>query len=140
MPSPRTIELVKATVPALQAHGLALTTHFYDRLFSNEPELKNIFNLATRPAASKQQAWRTPCSHMPETSRTRRRWAPGRVAHRAQAREHRHPADHYPIVGRHLLGVDPRVLGEAATDEIIAAWAEAYGELAPRADRGRDRL
>src|SRR5690606_41634485 len=39
-------------------------------------------------------------------------------------------AEHYPIVGKHLLVAIKDVLGDAATDEVIAAWAEAYGLLA----------
>jgi nitric oxide dioxygenase len=39
-------------------------------------------------------------------------------------------AEHYPIVGHHLLGAIKEVLGDAATPALIAAWAEAYGELA----------
>ncbi|TWT63122.1 Flavohemoprotein [Rubinisphaera italica] len=38
--------------------------------------------------------------------------------------------EHYPIVGRHLLDAIQEVMGDAATDEIIAAVAEAYGVLA----------
>jgi nitric oxide dioxygenase len=39
-------------------------------------------------------------------------------------------AEHYPIVGRHLLGAIQETLGEAATPDLLAAWGEAYGELA----------
>src|SRR5690606_10401210 len=38
--------------------------------------------------------------------------------------------EHYPIVGTCLLQAIREVLGEAATDDIINAWAEAYGQLA----------
>jgi nitric oxide dioxygenase len=38
--------------------------------------------------------------------------------------------EQYPIVGEHLLGSIKAVLGEAATDDIISAWAQAYGNLA----------
>ena len=38
--------------------------------------------------------------------------------------------EHYPIVGKHLLVAIKDVLGDAATDEVIAAWGEAYGLLA----------
>ena len=38
--------------------------------------------------------------------------------------------EHYPIVGENLLESIREVLGEGATDEIINAWAEAYGFLA----------
>ena len=36
--------LVKATVPVLKTNGVALTKHFYQRMFTHNPELKNIFN------------------------------------------------------------------------------------------------
>jgi nitric oxide dioxygenase len=38
--------------------------------------------------------------------------------------------EHYPIVGENLLASIREVLGDGATDEIINAWAEAYGFLA----------
>jgi nitric oxide dioxygenase len=38
--------------------------------------------------------------------------------------------EHYPIVGKHLLASIEEVLGDAATKEIIDAWAAAYGVLA----------
>src|SRR5690606_26380971 len=38
--------------------------------------------------------------------------------------------EHYPIVGKHLLVAITDVLGDAVTDEVRDAWAEAYGFLA----------
>ncbi|SPU09435.1 flavohemoglobin [Bacillus licheniformis] len=38
--------------------------------------------------------------------------------------------EHYPIVGQHLLEAIEIVLGEAATEDILQAWAEAYEEIA----------
>ncbi|RKJ28237.1 nitric oxide dioxygenase, partial [Butyricicoccus sp. 1XD8-22] len=38
--------------------------------------------------------------------------------------------EHYPIVGENLLRAIKEVLGDAATDEIIDAWANAYGVIA----------
>jgi len=38
--------------------------------------------------------------------------------------------EHYPIVGENLLKAIKEVLGDAATDDIINAWAEAYGVIA----------
>lgn len=48
---------------------------------------------------------------------------------------HKHRAlqilpEHYPIVGKHLIGAIKEVLGEAANDDIITAWTEAYDEIA----------
>jgi nitric oxide dioxygenase len=39
-------------------------------------------------------------------------------------------AEHYPFVAKALLGAIQDVLGEAATDETLAAWGEAYWFLA----------
>jgi nitric oxide dioxygenase len=38
--------------------------------------------------------------------------------------------EHYPAVGRALIGALGDVLGQAATDEVVAAWTEAYEFLA----------
>ena len=48
MLTPHQIELVKATVPVLQAHGVDLTKHFYARMLSKNPELRNVTRLAVR--------------------------------------------------------------------------------------------
>ncbi len=44
MLSEKTIEIVKSTVPLLQEKGVEITTRFYEILFSEHPELLNIFN------------------------------------------------------------------------------------------------
>src|SRR5215212_7062623 len=41
--SDRTIALVKATVPALEQHGLAVTRRMYERMFRNEA-VRDLFN------------------------------------------------------------------------------------------------
>ncbi|MGB4923098.1 MAG: NO-inducible flavohemoprotein, partial [Candidatus Nitrotoga sp.] len=38
--------------------------------------------------------------------------------------------EHYPVVGENLLASIREVLGAGATDDVINAWAEAYGFLA----------
>lgn len=48
---------------------------------------------------------------------------------------HRHVAtrilpEQYPLIGEKLLQAMKDVLQEAATDEVISAWAEAYAALA----------
>ena len=35
----KTIEIIKSTVPVLEVHGNAITTRFYERLFTNHPEM-----------------------------------------------------------------------------------------------------
>ena len=50
------IELVKATVPVLREHGVALTSHFYKRMLSHNPELRQVFNMGHQRAGFQQQA------------------------------------------------------------------------------------
>lgn len=125
-----TRDLVKATVPVLQEHGLALTKHFYARMFAHNPELKHLFNQAHQASGQQQRALSDavlayaqhidgPEVLMPVLSR---------VAHKHASIGIR--AEHYPIVGKHLLASIKEVLGDAASDELIAAWAAAYGQLA----------
>jgi nitric oxide dioxygenase len=38
--------------------------------------------------------------------------------------------EQYPIIGANLLAAIKEVLGDAATDDILNAWEEAYGVLA----------
>ena len=51
-----TRDLVKATVPVLQEHGLTLTKHFYARMFVHNPELKHLFNQAHQASGQQQRA------------------------------------------------------------------------------------
>ncbi|OQS40650.1 NO-inducible flavohemoprotein [Chromobacterium haemolyticum] len=130
MLSPEIRALVKATVPVLQQHGLVLTSHFYRRMFTHNPELKNIFNQGHQHSGQQQQALAMAvlayAQHIDDPSPL----APvlTRVAHKHVSLGIR--AEHYPIVGKHLLASIQEVLGEAATPELIAAWAAAYGQLA----------
>lgn len=130
MVSQKTIELVKATVPALQEHGLTLTKHFYQRMFEHEPELKNIFNMGNQAGGTQQTALANAVLAYAQNIDNPAALAPvaSRIAHKHASIGIR--AVHYPIVGRHLLASIREVLGEAATDEILAAWAEAYQALA----------
>ena len=38
--------------------------------------------------------------------------------------------EHYPIVAENLLGAIKDVLGDAATEDVLEAWGEAYWYLA----------
>jgi len=128
--TPQTIAIVKATVPALQAHGEAITSHFYRIMFESHPEVKAFFNEAHQAAGSQARAlagavlaYATHIDRLDEIA--------GALPRIIQ----KHAAlgvlpEHYPIVGGCLLQAIKDVLGEAATDEIIAAWGEAYQSLA----------
>lgn len=47
--------IILSTIPVLRENGLLLTEHFYNRMFSHNPELKNIFNMANQVNGGKQK-------------------------------------------------------------------------------------
>lgn len=133
MPTPLSlpaVALVKATVPALEAHGLTITHRMYERLFKNA-EMRDLFNQSHHGEAGSQpkalaQAVLAYARNIDKLSALS-----GAVERIIQ----RHVAlnilpEHYPYVGEALLGAIQEVLGEAATPEICAAWGEAYWFLA----------
>lgn len=124
------IELVKATVPVLREHGVALTSHFYKRMLSHNPELLQVFNMGHQRAGFQQQALAGAVLAYAENIENLPALL-GAVAHIAN----KHVsvgirAEHYPIVGKHLIASIKEVLGDAATPELIDAWTAAYMQLA----------
>ncbi|MFX1671383.1 NO-inducible flavohemoprotein [Paraburkholderia sp. A2WS-5] len=124
------IARVKATAPVFAEHGTTITKHFYTRMFNAHPELKNLFNQTHQKSGSQ-----------PETlARAVYAYAAnidnlgvlgGAVSHIAN----KHASlnirpEHYPIVGRHLLGAVVDVLGDAVDQPTLDAWAVAYEQLA----------
>ena len=126
----RVRELVKATIPVLKEHGVALTTYFYQRLFRHNPELKNIFNQSHNETGKQPVALAMAVLAYAENIDDPSVLAPviTLIANKHASVGIR--AEHYPIVGKHLLASIREVLGDAASDELIHAWGVAYGALA----------
>ena len=124
------IELVKATVPILREHGVALTSHFYKRMLSHNPELMQVFNMGHQRAGFQQQALAGAVLAYAENIENLPALL-GAVAHIANKYVSVGiRAEHYPIVGKHLIASIKEVLGDAATPELIDAWTAAYMQLA----------
>jgi len=126
----KTIEIIKSTVPVLEKHGETITTRFYQLMFGNHPELLNIFNHANQKQGRQQKA-------LAGTVYAAAMYIDNleAILPVVQQIAHKHRSlgikpEHYPIVGKHLLLAIKDVLGEAATDEIIDAWADAYNVIA----------
>ncbi|QIZ07892.1 NO-inducible flavohemoprotein [Priestia megaterium] len=126
----KTIEIIKSTVPVLEKHGEKITTRFYQLMFGNHPELLNIFNHANQKQGRQQKA-------LAGTVYAAAMYIDNLEAIlpvvKQIAQKHRSLGimpEHYPIVGKHLLLAIKDVLGNAATDEIIDAWAQAYNVIA----------
>jgi len=126
----KTISLIQATVPVLQQQGEAITRHFYELMFREHPEVKAFFNEAHQASGTQAKALAGAvlayAAHIDRLDE---------IAGALPRIIHKHAAlgvlpEHYPIVGQCLLRAIREVLGEAATDEILAAWGEAYQALA----------
>ncbi|MFB5281879.1 NO-inducible flavohemoprotein [Peribacillus sp. Hz7] len=130
MLSQKTIDIVKSTVPVLEIHGETITKTFYKNLFEAHPELLNIFNQTNQKRGRQQTA-------LANTVLAAAKYIDnlGVIVPVVKQIAHKHRSlavkpEHYPIVGENLLKAIKEVLGDAATDEIINAWAEAYGVIA----------
>ncbi|MGI9273995.1 MAG: NO-inducible flavohemoprotein [Endozoicomonas sp.] len=128
--SEETILTVKATAPVLAEHGETITRHFYQQMFSKNPELLNIFN-ATNQKTGRQQAALANAVYAYAANIDNL----GALTAAVQRIAHKHASfnvqpEQYPIVGKHLLEAVAHVLGDAATKEILTAWQEAYQFLA----------
>ncbi len=128
--SAATKAIVKATVPALAAHGTDITAAMYLLLFKNE-EVRNLFNQSnqgegggqTRALAQAILAYAQNIDNLAVLGPAVERIAQKHVG--LQIQPH-----HYPYVADALLAAIKQVLGDAATDEVLAAWGEAYWFLA----------
>lgn len=130
MLSEKTISTIKSTVPVLEIHGTAITTKFYQLLFTNHPELLNIFNHANQKQGRQQAALANAVYAAAQYIDRLEEILPvvKQIAHKHRSLGIQ--AEHYPIVGKYLLAAIKEVLGDAATDEILEAWGEAYGMIA----------
>jgi len=125
-----TITTVKATVPALEAHGKDITTAFYKKLFETHPQLLNIFNHTNQQKGRQQNALATTILAAAKYIDQLEILLPAvkQIAHKHRSLQVM--PEHYPVVGETLLWAIKDVLGEAATDDILNAWGEAYGVIA----------
>jgi nitric oxide dioxygenase len=128
--SETTISIVKSTAPVLEQNGELLTRHFYQRMFRENPEVAPFFNSAHQSSGSQQRALAGAiCAFAANVDQLEVLGAAVETIAQKHAALRILP-EHYPIVGANLLASIREVLGAAATDEIIDAWAEAYNFLA----------
>lgn len=128
--SEQTIAIVKASVPALEAHGLQITHAMYGRMFEN-PMIRDLFNQSHHGDTGSQPkalagailAYARNIDNLGVLGAAVERIAQKHVGLQILP-------EHYPYVAEALLGAIKDVFGDAASDEILAAWGEAYWFLA----------
>src|SRR5689334_22778823 len=124
--SEATKAIVRATVPALAAHGTDITAAMYRRLF-RDAEVRDLFNQSNQGEGGRQTkaladailAYARNIDNLGVMGTAVERIAQKHVGLQIL------PV-HYPYVASALLGAIEEVLGEAATAEVLAAWGEAF--------------
>lgn len=128
--SDQSIAIVKATAPAIERHGVAITTAMYARLFENA-EVAAMFDRAAQDSG--EQPRRLAAAILAYARNIDKLVNLGPAVQRMVQRhvETGVRAEHYPLVAAALLPAIRDVLGaEVATDAVLAAWGEAYWMLA----------
>ena len=124
------MEIVKSTAPALERHGVEITTAMYARLFRNA-EVAAMFDQAAQQSG--EQPRRLANAILAYAKNIDKLQNLGPAVQRMVARhvETGVKAEHYPYVAEALLPAMRDVLGaDVATDAVLAAWGEAYWMLA----------
>jgi len=124
------IKIIKSTIPLLENAGPALTKYFYQRLFSHEPELKDIFNMSNQ-ANGKQQfalfeaiaAYAKNIENVAVLQSAVERIAQKHTSLNIQP-------EHYQVVGHHLIETLRELTGDAFSADVEEAWTAAYQFLA----------
>ncbi|MEG1410151.1 MAG: globin domain-containing protein [Terrisporobacter sp.] len=130
MLSQNTIDIVKSTVPVLKDHGLEITKTFYKIMFENNPEVKGMFNMDKQNSGEQPKALAMTVLAAAQNIDNLGVLLPavkkiGEIHVNTNVKP-----EHYPIVGKNLLLAIKEVLGDAATDEVLNAWGEAYEVIA----------
>ena len=131
MLTPEQRAIVKSTVPLLETGGEALTTHFYNIMLAEHPEVRPFFNQAHQANGDQPRAlangvlmYARHIDTLDQLGGLVAKIINKHVSLQIQP-------EHYPVVGGCLLRAIREVLGaEIATDAVISAWAAAYQQLA----------
>ncbi|AWB66234.1 NO-inducible flavohemoprotein [Saccharobesus litoralis] len=124
------IATIKSTIPILEEAGPALTAHFYKRMFEQDPQVKHIFNMSNQRSGGQQAALFEAIAAYAKNIENL-----GALTAAVERIAHKHTsfnvqAEHYEIVGKHLIGTLHDLLGEAFTQPLEDAWTAAYLFLA----------
>ena len=130
MLSSQDIKIVQSTVPLIEGAGTVVTDHFYRRMFTHNPELKDIFNMSNQETGKQKVAlFEAIVAYAKNLDNVAvLKHAVERIANKHTS-FHIKPDD-YKIVGHHLIETMRELLGGHFTDAVEQSWLKAYGVLA----------
>ena len=128
--SPESVAIVEATAPAVAANVDQIVAVMYRNLLA-DPDIRALFNMTHQEGGSPQHKAlanalvayathiRTPEVLLAGIERIAQKHAGLQIL-----------PEHYPYVADALLKAVSEVLGDAATEQVLTAWGEAYWKLA----------
>ncbi|UMM09360.1 FAD-binding oxidoreductase [Gluconobacter frateurii] len=127
--TPDVIAIIKATIPALEAHGLDIATEMYRRLLAG-PAIAEMFDPTHQSKGTQPRALA-----MAVLAYAKNIDNLGVLGGAVERIAQKHVSleilpEHYPHVATALIGAIQHVLGGAATPAILDAWGRAYWALA----------
>lgn len=130
MLSSQDIKIVQSTVPLIEGAGTVVTDHFYRRMFTHNPELKDIFNMSNQETGKQKVAlFEAIVAYAKNLDNVAvLKHAVERIANKHTS-FHIKPDD-YKIVGHHLIETMRELLDGHFTDAVEQSWLKAYGVLA----------
>ncbi len=123
-------QIIDATLPAVDACAVKITSCFYPLMFLRYPQVIEFFNQTNQKKGSQRLALASAvvayAKHLDKLED---------ISDTVRLITQKHCSlgilpEHYPIVGECLLAAIAQVLGEAASEEVLAAWGAAYQQLA----------
>ncbi len=125
-----TVEIIKATIPAVQPRADEITACFYPLMFAQYPEVIPYFNQTHQAKGAQPKALANAVVAYAANIDSL-----GNLSDAVTRIVQKHCAlgilpEQYAIVGSCLLQAIKQVLGDAASDEVIDAWGKAYQQLA----------
>ena len=133
MVSAKSVEVIKATLPAVGGAIGEITPIFYQRMFAAHPELKqDLFNRGNQAQGDQQRALAGAIAAYATMVVDETIAEPADLLARI-ANKHASlgiVAAQYDIVHKHLFEAIVEVLGDAVTPEVAAAWDEVYWDMA----------
>jgi nitric oxide dioxygenase len=130
MVSLRSREIIEATLPAVRENALKITNVFYPLMFDRYPEVQAYFNDTHQRQGTQRQALANAVvAYAGNLDRLELLGDAVKLIVAKHASLNILPK-HYPIVGECLLDAISIVFGDAATEEVLGAWGEAYQQLA----------
>lgn len=124
----QTIATVKATIPLLVETGPKLTAHFYDRMFTHNPELKEIFNMSNQRNGDQREALFNAIAAYASNIENLPALLPAVEKIAQKHTSFQIKPEQYNIVGEHLLATLDEMFSPG--QEVLDAWGKAYGVLA----------